>query len=326
MPSFPIVQKNTTTNTPGNTLTSPVTPGNILVAVWEAGTSTGGNPTIPTGVTDDNSNTYDLVGFTYDGNPPQATTAIYVCYAPVLTSHNPPTLSTSGATGVPSGGPSIFYLEMSVPANYTVSSAYCARNQVPGSPVTLSAGQMNGVGTTPISLTLLSSDSNNAYANSIAIFQNPFVDALVLFCDYDSASSSVTWSTSGTLVDQTAEAQSGTSGRSAALAYQDLTYTSMVCGYSGPVASCNGIQNGKLGVPYTWTLGVSGGTYPYTWAITAGSLPPGLSLSVGGVISGTPTTVGAWWFTATVTDANGMTASTTCAIGICGGGSSNLFF
>jgi hypothetical protein len=55
---------------------------------------------------------------------------------------------------------------------------------------------------------------------------------------------------------------------------------------------------------YTATVLVTGGTSPYAFTISAGTLPPGLSLDgAAGVISGTPTTVGTYTFTVTVTDA-----------------------
>ena len=75
------------------------------------------------------------------------------------------------------------------------------------------------------------------------------------------------------------------------------------------------LPTGQVGVPYSAMLTASGGTPPYTWAITAGALPPGLTLNtVTGVISGTPTTAGAYAFTATVTDSTGATASAALTI------------
>ncbi len=79
--------------------------------------------------------------------------------------------------------------------------------------------------------------------------------------------------------------------------------------------TCQG-GSGQVGQPFTSQLVVSGGTLPYTYTISAGSLPPGLTLDANtGIISGTPLTPGAFSFTATVTDKNGNTATSTCSSG-----------
>jgi len=62
------------------------------------------------------------------------------------------------------------------------------------------------------------------------------------------------------------------------------------------------LSNGVVGIAYKQLLVVSGGLPPYTWTINAGQLPPGPSLSTDGIISGTPTTLGQFNFTAKVTD------------------------
>jgi hypothetical protein len=64
------------------------------------------------------------------------------------------------------------------------------------------------------------------------------------------------------------------------------------------------------GVPFTVPVTASG-TGPITFAVSAGSLPPGLTLnSSTGVISGTPTTAGAYTFTVTATNAVGSASVT----------------
>jgi hypothetical protein len=82
-------------------------------------------------------------------------------------------------------------------------------------------------------------------------------------------------------------------------------------GYSLPLAlACpSGSTTLTVGVPYSGALIVTGGMPPYTFAIIAGALPPGLTLNPStGIISGTPTIVGTFTYTAQVTDANGTTA------------------
>jgi hypothetical protein len=67
---------------------------------------------------------------------------------------------------------------------------------------------------------------------------------------------------------------------------------------------------GTVDVPYSHQLTVTGGTAPFGWAISAGTLPPGLSLNPAtGLLSGTPSTAGAFDFTVQVTDASALTAT-----------------
>ncbi len=57
------------------------------------------------------------------------------------------------------------------------------------------------------------------------------------------------------------------------------------------------------GYSYTFTtISPIGGYQPLKWVVTAGALPPGLTLATNGVLSGTPTTIGSYPFTVTVTD------------------------
>jgi len=46
----------------------------------------------------------------------------------------------------------------------------------------------------------------------------------------------------------------------------------------------------------------TGGYLPLSWAVTMGTLPPGLTLASSGALTGTPTTIGTFPFTVTVTD------------------------
>ena len=69
------------------------------------------------------------------------------------------------------------------------------------------------------------------------------------------------------------------------------------------------VNNGVIGIAYKFLLVASGGVTPYTWTIASGQLPPGLSMASDGVISGTPTTLGKFTFTAKVTDSQTPTAA-----------------
>ena len=68
------------------------------------------------------------------------------------------------------------------------------------------------------------------------------------------------------------------------------------------------LPDGAPGVAYAATLAATGGTPPYTWSAGAG-LPPGITVGATGTISGTPSAVGAYGFTVTVTDSLAWTAT-----------------
>jgi hypothetical protein len=69
------------------------------------------------------------------------------------------------------------------------------------------------------------------------------------------------------------------------------------------------VSDGVIGISYKFLLVASGGVQPYTWSTTSGQLPPGLSLASNGVISGTPTALGKFTFTAKVVDSQSPTAA-----------------
>ena len=83
--------------------------------------------------------------------------------------------------------------------------------------------------------------------------------------------------------------------------------------YSGTIASfaitTTSLPTPVIGQSYNQTIGTANGTAPIGFAVTAGTLPAGLTLApFTGVISGTPTTAGAYSFTIQATDANNNTA------------------
>jgi alpha-tubulin suppressor-like RCC1 family protein len=70
------------------------------------------------------------------------------------------------------------------------------------------------------------------------------------------------------------------------------------------------LPDGIVSNLYLQTLVASGGSSPYTWSITAGNLPAGLLLGASnGAITGTSAAAGPYYFTVTVTDSYGSTAS-----------------
>ena len=76
------------------------------------------------------------------------------------------------------------------------------------------------------------------------------------------------------------------------------------------VLPSSAIPSAIPGQAFSYTFAASGGEGPYVYSISAGALPAGLSLdSATGVISGTPTTNGAYSYTVTVTDVRSQSAS-----------------
>ena len=84
-----------------------------------------------------------------------------------------------------------------------------------------------------------------------------------------------------------------------------------------PSITTTTLPNGTVGVAYSETLGVTGGTGSITWAVTVGALPDGLSLnSSTGEISGTPTQTGTFNFTVEAEDAASATDTQALSITI----------
>jgi uncharacterized repeat protein (TIGR03803 family) len=75
------------------------------------------------------------------------------------------------------------------------------------------------------------------------------------------------------------------------------------------VVTTTSLPSDTNGLAYNQTLAATGGQKPYSWTNSSGALPPGLTLATNGVISGTPTTNGAFYFIVKVTDANSSTAT-----------------
>jgi hypothetical protein len=74
------------------------------------------------------------------------------------------------------------------------------------------------------------------------------------------------------------------------------------------------LADAVVGVPYTASLGATGGALDYQWSI--GNLPPGLAGNASGAISGTPTGDGTFKVTVQVTDHNNSSASTTLTLNV----------
>ncbi|WP_177192213.1 MBG domain-containing protein [Chitinophaga arvensicola] len=87
----------------------------------------------------------------------------------------------------------------------------------------------------------------------------------------------------------------------------EVTYVPYVC--PEITLTTASIPSGRTGTAYNQTISQTGTLGPPSFAITGGALPPGLTLSTSGVVSGTPTATGTFFFTVTVFDASGCSAS-----------------
>jgi subtilisin family serine protease len=64
------------------------------------------------------------------------------------------------------------------------------------------------------------------------------------------------------------------------------------------------LLNGTKDQSYYDTLQAKGGKTPYTWSLASGPLPPGLAMDSAGQVTGTPTAIGKFEFTVSVTDSD----------------------
>ena len=92
------------------------------------------------------------------------------------------------------------------------------------------------------------------------------------------------------------------------------SFTIVIIGPVLSIATVSPLPNGSVGQAYSQTLVASNGTAPYAWSAGAG-IPPGLNLDPStGIISGTPSLVGSYTFSVTVTDSAKNTASANFAL------------
>jgi hypothetical protein len=95
-------------------------------------------------------------------------------------------------------------------------------------------------------------------------------------------------------------------------ATQLFTLTVQACTVSPPAGA---LPAATFEAAYAFAFNASGGA-GHTFAVTAGSLPAGLSLSSGGVLTGSPTTTGAFMVTVTATNSTGCVASSTYSLSV----------
>ena len=101
-----------------------------------------------------------------------------------------------------------------------------------------------------------------------------------------------------------------------------------ISSYFAPIGAVtvqtSSLPDGTLNNGYSVPLVAVGGVAPYTWTLVSGHLPPGMNpLSSTGVISGTPTSTGAYPFTVKATDSNTPSSSATANLNITVNGSAS---
>ncbi len=92
--------------------------------------------------------------------------------------------------------------------------------------------------------------------------------------------------------------------------------------WTAPLVTC-ATGTAQVGIAYSSSVPVTGGSGSFTFSISAGSLPPGLTLNAStGAITGTPTAAGTSGFTVKVVDnVSGAVAYSACTSSCSGGGS-----
>ena len=90
-----------------------------------------------------------------------------------------------------------------------------------------------------------------------------------------------------------------------------LWFTELLAGKIGRfsvIITTEILPKGALNKPYSYPLRAQGGQFPYRWSATG--LPPGLTMNSVGVLSGSPTTLGAFKPNITVTDSSSPAQTT----------------
>ena len=83
------------------------------------------------------------------------------------------------------------------------------------------------------------------------------------------------------------------------------------------IVTTTAVPGGVVGAAYTpFSLTATGGLLPYVFAIIGGALPPGMTMNAAGIISGTPTAVGAFAFTAEVKDSFNQAATANLSLAV----------
>jgi hypothetical protein len=162
--------------------------------------------------------------------------------------------------------------------------------------VFFSAGSVSSVAVTPANATI--STGSTKQFTAVATYSDGRTQDVTGLATWSSSNTTVATISAGGLATA---AQAGSTTISATQG--GVTGTTTLTVQTAPLTvTTTSLPDAAQSSPYSVTLAASGGTPPYRWSLAAGTLPAGLGLSTGGVISGTPTTRGAFGFTVGVTD------------------------
>jgi hypothetical protein len=261
-------------------------------------------------------------GKAYVGTPYSATMAVSGAKAPytfsILSGSLPPGLTLNTTTGLISGTPSkagtYSFTAKVVDSNGSSDTDNCTIIVVGAPPVNLDcsacgSGATNGKVGSAYSATLSVSGGKSPFAFSISSGSLPpglkLNPATGVISGIPTASGTYTFTAKVTDANGSSD-----------------TATCSIVIVGSPInLDCGACGSGKatVGVAYSSTLQVTGGTKPFTFSIVSGSLPPGLKLNAStGVISGTPTTAGTFTFTSKVVDSKGNSDTQSCTVVVVG--------
>ena len=225
----------------------------------------------------------------------------------------PPGLTLDTSSGAITGTPStagifIFRIQVMDSSGNTNPFTYCTIT-ISGPTLSLTCPASSGQVSVPYSSSLVASGGTAPYTYSILFGSLP--PGLTLNTSTGAITGIPTTAGAFTFKAQVMDSLGNTN---------PPTYCTITI--SGPALSLTcAASSGQVSVPYSSSLVASGGVAPYTYSIASGSLPPGLTLNTStGAITGTPTTAGAFNFTAKVVDSSGNTGFDTvtrnCSISI----------
>ncbi len=238
---------------------------------------------------------------TASGGFPPYTFSITAGNLPTSLTLNP---ATGAITGTPTaGGPFTFTAKVVDSTGQTsgTTTTSCTITIIVPPPVALTCPATMGVVGVPFTSALIGTGGVPPYTFSIdsgrlpaTLMLNAATGAIT-----GTPTTAGTFTFTGKLVDST--------GTVAGTTTQNCSIT-----IANPIALTCPANSGTVGVPYSSSLGASGGFPPYTFSITSGNLPTSLTLNPAtGAITGTTTAGGPFAFTAKVVDSTGTAAGTT---------------